>query len=178
MFGPGPKEIRPIQHLVRKALFDMIRQLTEGARFLDLFAGTGSVGLEALSRGAKNCTFVDRSQKAISLVSKNLEKLDYVDRAVVEKSDVFSALEKYDRRARRFDIAFVGPPYDTDLAEKTLNQLNDLKVIRPGGVVIVEVFHKDDLPEELSHVSQIDSREYGQTELIFYRRTQKPQHRG
>ncbi|MBS3813044.1 16S rRNA (guanine(966)-N(2))-methyltransferase RsmD [Candidatus Bipolaricaulota bacterium] len=171
LFGPGPKDIRPIQHLVRKALFDMIRQLVEGARFLDLFAGTGSVGLEALSRGTRNCTFVDRSQQAISLISKNLEKLDYTDRAVVEKNDVGSALEKYDRRARRFDIAFVGPPYETNLATTTLEQLNSLKVIRPGGVIIVEVFHKDDLPGELSNLNQIDSREYGQTKLAFYRLT-------
>jgi len=171
IYGPGPKEIRPIQHLVRKALFDMLRQVMENASFLDLFAGTGSVGLEALSEGAKNCTFVDRSSRSIELISKNVDTLDYTDRSNIYKDEVSVALEKFNDRARYFDIAFVGPPYDTNLAQTTMDHLDRINVIKPGGIVVVEVFFKDELSDDCDNYNRIESREYGQTKLNFYRRS-------
>lgn len=170
LFGPGPEEIRPIQHLVRKALFDMARQLIEDSRFLDLFAGTGSVGLEALSRGASKCTFVDVSSTATNLIAKNLDKLGYTGKSNLEQGEVAATLQKFDDRARRFDVCFLGPPYGSGLAEKTLDLLDKMEVVRPGGVVIAEVFHKNSLSDEMAHLTEIDSREYGQTKLVFYRR--------
>ena len=75
IFGPGPKKIRPMRHSVRKALFDILQNVIDGSRFLDLFAGTGGVGLEALSRGAAHVTFVDDFSEAVNLIGKSVEKL-------------------------------------------------------------------------------------------------------
>lgn len=173
LFGPGPEEIRPITHLVRKAIFDLLRQVVEGAEFLDLFAGTGSVGLEALSQGAKNCFFVDRLPEAIELISKNVEELNYSDRTRIYRSGVSEALEQFESLDHRFDIVFVGPPYETDLAEQTLNQLDELKVVNPAGVIVVEAFVKDNLEEGFDNLRQIKTREYGQTKLLIYRKLAK-----
>ena len=173
LFGPGPEEIRPITHLVRKAIFDLLRQVIDGAEFLDLFAGTGSVGLEALSQGAKSCFFVDRLPEAIELISKNVEELNYSDRTRICRSEASDALERLGALGHRFDIVFVGPPYETDLAEKTLRQLDELQVVNPGGLIVVEVFLKEDLKDRLKSLRQIKNREYGQTKLLIYRKLGK-----
>lgn len=170
IFGPGPKEIRPIRHLVRKALFDILRQVVSDSRFLDLYAGTGSIGLEALSRGASSVTFVDSFSRATQLINRNLEKLGYESKARVYGTKVGEAIDKFDRRDRRFDIAFLGPPYNEDLAEETLNQLAGKNVVRRGGLVAAEVFFKNDLADQYGDLAKIKESKYGQNKLYFYRR--------
>ncbi len=137
---------------------------------MDLFAGTGSVGLEALSQGAESCFFVDRLPKAIELISKNVEELNYTDRTRIYQSDVGEALDRFDSLAHRFDIVFVGPPYNTGLAEQTLTQLDALSVVNPGGIIAVEVFLKENLKDGFTNLQQIKVKEYGQTKLMIYRK--------
>lgn len=132
IYGPGPDKVRPMRQLVRKALFDILRQVVPGSHFLDLFAGTGSVGLEALSRGADRVTFVDRFSEATKLINKNLEKLSYTSSASVYHMETEAALEKFDRRDRRFDLVFLGPPYDQGLSGETLELLGRNKVAQKG----------------------------------------------
>lgn len=170
IYGPGPDEIRPMRHLVRKALFDILRQVVPDSRFLDLYAGTGSIGLEALSRGASGVTLVDSFSGATQLINRNVEKLGYESKARVYEMKVEKAIGKFDRRDRRFDVAFLGPPYDEGLAEETLNQLAGKNVVRRGGLVAVEVFFKNDLADHYGDLAKIKESEYGQNKLYFYRR--------
>lgn len=170
IYGPGPDEIRPISHLVRKALFDILRQVVPDSKFLDLYAGTGSIGLEALSRGATDATFVDHFSEATKLINRNVEKLSYTDTANVYKLKVEEAIDKFHRRDRRFDIVFLGPPYNQGLAEKTLYQLRENNVVRNGGIVGVEVFFKNELEVKYYDLERIKESEYGQNKLVFYRR--------
>jgi len=170
LYGPGPEEIRPIRHLVRKALFDILRQVISGSLFLDLYAGTGSVGLEALSRGANHVTFVDQLPDATRLINKNLDALTYTNRATVYQMDTEEALEKFDHRDRRFDIVFLGPPYQEGLSKATLKQLGRNKVVKQGGLVGVEVFFKNDLADGYDKLVKIKEREYGQNKLAIYRK--------
>lgn len=170
LYGPGPDEIRPIRHLVRKALFDILCQVVPESRFLDLFAGTGSVGLEALSRGADHVTFVDSFSEATKLINKNVERLDYTDSTKVCRLETEEALDKFDQRDRRFDLVFLGPPYDQGLARKTLNQLAWTKVARKGSLVAAEVFSKNELDDRYERLVKIKESEYGQNKLVFYRR--------
>ncbi|MBS3787581.1 16S rRNA (guanine(966)-N(2))-methyltransferase RsmD [Candidatus Bipolaricaulota bacterium] len=169
IFGPGPEEIRPMRHSVRKALFDILQNVIEGSRFLDLFAGTGGVGLEALSQGASHATFVDNLSESVKLVGKSIEKLGYQEVATLYEMEVSAALDKFESRDRRFDIIFLGPPYEKGLTTETLNQLKRTNVIRRWGIVGVEVFFKTDLNEAYGVLEKIDSREYGQSKLVIYR---------
>lgn len=171
IYGPGPKKVRPMRQLVRKALFDILRQVVPKSNFLDLYAGTGSVGLEALSRGADRAAFVDRYSEATKLINKNLEKLNYTNSASVYDMEVEAAIEKFDRRDRRFDLVFLGPPYDKGLSEETLALLGENKVAQKGSVVAVEVFFKNDLADSYGDLEMIKESEYGQNKLVFYRRS-------
>lgn len=170
LYGPGPDEIRPIRHLVRKALFDILHKVVPGSNFLDLFAGTGSVGLEALSRGADHVTFVDRFSGATKLINKNVEKLGFSNSTNVCQMETEEALDKFDRRDRRFDLLFVGPPYGEGLEGDTLNQLGRNKVAKNRGLVAVEVFFKNDLARSYGSLVKIKESEYGQNKLVFYRK--------
>lgn len=169
IYGPGPEKVRPMRQLVRKALFDILRQVVPESNFLDLFAGTGSVGLEALSRGADRATFVDRFSEATKLINKNLEKLDYTSSANVYQMKVEAAIDKFDARDRRFDLVFLGPPYDKGLSDETLDLLGQKKVAKSGSVVAVEVFFKNDLDDSYGNLGKIKESEYGQNKLVFYR---------
>jgi len=170
LFGPGPEEIRPMRHSVRKALFDILRNVIEDSRFLDLFAGTGSVGLEALSRGAEHVTFVDHLPESVNLIGKNVEKLGYQKVTTLCDMEVSEAIEKFKRRDRRFDVLFVGPPYQKGLTEDTLRLLKGTNVVRKWGIVAVEVFFKTDLDQGFGDFEMIESRNYGQSRLVIYRR--------
>lgn len=169
IYGPGPEKIRPMRHSVRKAFFDILQNVIEGSNFLDLFAGTGSVGLEALSQGANHATFVDSLSKSGELIGKSIDKLGYQDVTTLEIMEVSAAIEKYARRDRRFDIVFLGPPYERGLSKKTLNQLKETNLVRRWGILGVEIFFKTDLSQEYGKLKKIDSREYGQSKLVIYR---------
>ncbi|MFQ6090464.1 MAG: 16S rRNA (guanine(966)-N(2))-methyltransferase RsmD [Candidatus Bipolaricaulia bacterium] len=168
------RRIRPMRDQVRTALFNIIREVVEGSRFLDLFAGTGSVGIEALSRGAKECTFVDNLSEAVQLVRMNLAKLDLLGRARVYQLDVFEALARFERRGRKFDLIFVGPPYGQALAGQTLERLGNLSIIEDDGFVITEIFKKEraELEEHYGGLSLIRERRYGDNLILLYRREQ------
>ncbi|MFP4136574.1 MAG: 16S rRNA (guanine(966)-N(2))-methyltransferase RsmD [Candidatus Acetothermia bacterium] len=175
IYGPGPEKIRPMRQLVRKALFDILRQVVPDSKFLDLYTGTGSVGLEALSRGASSVTFVDSFSGAIQLVNRNLEKLGYEKKARVYEMNARKAIDKFDRRDRRFDVVFLGPPYNEGLAEGTLSQFVGKEVVRRGGLAAVEVFFKNDLADRYGDLAKIKESTYGQNKLYFYRREMESQ---
>lgn len=162
--------IRPLRDRVRTSLFDILGQRVVGAGFLDLFAGTGAVGLEALSRGAKAATFVDSSGKAIRIIRENLRRLGYQDRARVIKMDALEAIRSLARRGRKFDIAFVGAPYGGDLALRATAALGTFCPLAPEAMVVVEVFHKTEPAQRYGELELQSVRDYGDTRLVFYRR--------
>lgn len=162
--------IRPIRDLVRSALFNIIADFTPNANCLDLFTGTGAVGLEALSRGAVHCLFIDRSQAACGLVRRNLEALDLLDVGEVFHGDATEAIDRYARRGRRFDLVFVDPPYFQDLAPKTLAALSDGHALGDDPIVVVASHKHEKLDEVHGVLRQADCRRYGDNLLWFFRR--------
>ena len=155
---------------VRSALFSILGGLVGGSRFLDLFAGTGSVGIEALSRGASFAVFVDASREAVQIIERNLRELGLAPRAEILQDDVFRALERLHRRGERFDLIFIGPPYGRDLAHKTLEHLGELSLLRDDAVAVTEVFKKEPLEDRYGPLELVDERTYGDNVLKFYRR--------
>jgi len=168
LLSPTTKATRPMRDAVRMALFSILGPGVGGERFLDLFAGTGAVGIEALSRRASGVTFVEHGRAALNVLQQNLEALDVLERSCVLACDVFQALEQLDRQAP-FSTVFVGPPYGHGLAQKTLQALGETSIVAPDGFVVVEVFRKEILSPRYATLVECDTRRYGDNRLAFYR---------
>jgi 16S rRNA (guanine966-N2)-methyltransferase len=161
--------IRPMRDFVRTALFNILADLVPGSRFLDLFCGTGSVGLEALSRGAADCVFVDKSAEACAITRRNLDVLGFLKEGKVIQADYAEGIEYLQRRGRRFDLIFVGPPYGKGLAAAALNLIAESRLFHGETVIISEVYKKETLCPTYGELYSIDRRLYGDNGLHFYR---------
>jgi 16S rRNA (guanine966-N2)-methyltransferase len=162
--------IRPMRDFVRSALFNIVRDFVRDSDFLDLYCGTGSVGLEALSRGAASCLFVDRSSEACGIVRRNLEALDLLSEGRVLEENVLIAIDELTRLGRRFDMVFVGPPYFHELVPATLERLSNAPVLAEDFVVVAEIHHTESAAMAYGSLVQVDARRYGDNRLLFYRR--------
>lgn len=165
---PVPGEgTRPITDRVKESLFDILGGDVEGARFLDLFAGTGSVGIEALSRGAERAVFVDNARRAIETVRRNLQATGLADRAQVVQSDAFRFLERAAGTAE-YHYVYVAPPQYRDLWSRALGALDAGDLVAPDGLVIIQVHPKEYHQVPLQRLRLFDERRYGSTLLLFY----------
>ncbi len=161
-------EIRPLRTRIRKAIFDILGHDLSDWCVLDLFAGTGALGIEALSRGAKFAVFVDLSPLSISLIEKNLEKFKLKNKAAVFKLKLPQGLNKLTNRFKNyFDLVFIAPPYKQDLAIKTLKKF-PVELLKKEALVIAEEHTEVELPEKINDFSRVQTRTYGETTLHFY----------
>jgi len=164
-----PKGIRPTQEKVRKALFDILGDI-EGLSFLELFAGTGAVGFEAVSRGVKELTLVEQNRDCQLAIKKNIESLKLKACDLYPKK-AEAAIKGLHQEAKLFDLIFLDPPYyGGELAKKTLQTLGAYDILAPNGLVIVQHFRKDGLPDKLGVLSLFRQSHYGDTTLSFYRK--------
>ena len=172
----GPR-IRPTQDQVRQALFNILGDTVQGARVLDLFAGSGALGIECLSRGASHATFVDRSGFCIAAIEINLESL--LGRSSWEsssflKADTLFALPKLAAKNKHFDLVFLDPPYEKDSARKALSALCRCAIVSETGWVVAEENKRVSLPQAFGDSeSRLMSQRieiYGDTALAFYAR--------
>ncbi len=168
--------IRPTLDRVRESFFNQIANEVEGARFLDLFAGSGAVGIEALSRGAENVVFVELHHASQTIIYKNLRKCKFFNPAVPDtpknwillKSNAWHALEVLQKKQARFDWVYVDPPFADDLYEETLLKLSASQLLQESATVVVEHFRKTGLQETYGKLSQTKTRRLGDTCLSFY----------
>ncbi len=130
-------ETRPTTDRIKETLFNMINPFIGGIYFLDLFAGSGQIGIEALSRGARNAVFVEQNKEAIKCIEENLEKTRLQDNAKVMNSDVISALRKLEGKYT-FEYIFMDPPYGKNLEKEALNYLKDSMLVNDETVIIIE----------------------------------------
>jgi 16S rRNA (guanine966-N2)-methyltransferase len=168
---PG-QSTRPITDRVKASLFNILAVDVPGARFLDLFAGTGGVGIEALSRGASEAVFVERDQRALATIRRNLEATGLAGRAQVVKRDVFQFIAGYG--GEPFDIIYVAPPQYQGLWAQALHALDGSTLASPGTLVVAQIFPKEYEPLELATLTLVDQRKYGSTLLCFYEVRQGP----
>jgi len=170
LLKPDSKDIRPTRDIVKEALFNILGPGIAGMSFLDLYAGTGSVGIEACSRGASEVVFCELKEDAIGVLEKNLANLDIADSCRVVKGDVMSVLSARYALNRSFDIVFMDPPYRDDLAKKTLNAICVYDIIAPQGLALCEHYAEEDLPEVIGCLSLLEKRRYGNSAISFYRK--------
>lgn len=168
------KNIRPTQDKVREALFNIIMRDIEGKVVLDLFAGCGSLGLEAISRGAENVTFVDNNRECVDIITENACRAGLPEnRYEVVRMDAFKAIEKIAKENRIFDIIIADPPYYLGLAKKILIKLTLYDILAPNNIIIVQHFKKDDVPGEFQGIVRLAEKKYGDTLLSFFRKVYK-----
>ncbi|MCM1544427.1 MAG: 16S rRNA (guanine(966)-N(2))-methyltransferase RsmD [Ruminococcus sp.] len=157
-------DVRPTTDKVKEALFSIIQFELEGRRVLDLFAGSGQLGIEALSRGAKSAVFVDKSKKSIEIVKTNLSTTGLGKNASVINSDSLSFLKT---RLDKFDIAFLDPPYSKGILQQALELIPN--VMSESGIVICESPKGEALPESIGNSAAAKKYSYGKMALTIYR---------
>ena len=168
--GPSGAAIRPTADQVKEALFNILADRIVGARFLDLFAGTGNIGLEALSRGATQATFVESNPTACRLLEANVRRCGFERVTEVRPVPVSRFLKL--ARGPAYDIVFLDPPYQTQDTQLVLPSLGGNAIIHPHGVVVVEHFHKTHLDDRIGHLALVKTYRYGDTCLSVYQRDQ------
>ncbi len=168
LYGPSNAKIRPTSDKARETLFNIIGPRIYDSRFLDLFAGTGAVGLEAISRGAKIAIFID--SKNVDIIRKNADKLKLVEPAdyTIIKSDAIQAMESFITINKKFDIVFADPPWDAGLEKRTVETAQAL--LNENGVLILEAFHKTLPPKAAPQLALVKSRKSGEAVFHFYER--------
>ena len=161
-----PKGIRPTQNKVRKALFDILGSIA-GLSFLELFAGSGAIGFEALSRGVRELALVENDPGCLKLIREAIEGLKPPD-CTLYPIGAEKAIGFFHGKGKRFDIVFLDPPYFKGLPKKTLQLLGAYDILAPNGLLAVQHFKKEDLPESAGDLRLLKQYEYGDTLLTFY----------
>lgn len=176
LIGPkaGWRFIRPTGDRVREALFTLLGDEMAGSTVLDLYAGTGALGLEALSRGAERAVFVDQSRQALELIHGNLTNCFPTAKASLQqlnlsRNDSIGRLKKKMPDQLLFDIVFLDPPYEKKLAEKTLAMVEREALLKDNGLVVAEERASEQLAEQYGTMTLASHRSYGETGIWLYR---------
>lgn len=168
--APGGQATRPTGARVRQTLFDILAPRIHGCRFLDALAGSGAVGLEALSRGAARVVLVDQSGAAVAAMRENLALLKGAPgQAQVLRQEALVALAALGDSGVRFDVIYLDPPYASELYEPLLEAVGRFGLLAPGGLVVAEHFHKRVLPETMGRLQRAREVRVGDHRLSFYR---------
>ncbi|MCR3957070.1 MAG: 16S rRNA (guanine(966)-N(2))-methyltransferase RsmD [Gudongella sp.] len=170
LIAPKGNTVRPTEDRVKESLFNILSPLKNNANVLDLFAGSGGIGIEFLSRGSKRVYFVDRSPESIRAIKKNLEHTKLMDEAEVIKGDARAVIKQFEQGHPAFDYIYVDPPYaEVELFHKILQLIADRGILSDDGIIIVEHDKAMILNNTYSNIEVFDNRSYGSKEMTYYR---------
>ena len=144
LITPRGLETRPTSDQIKETLFNMLQGYTEGANFLDLYAGSGQIGIEALSRGAEFAAFVEKSDEAVKCIKANVDKTKFADKSMILKLEVLSGIRALELEKKRFDIVFLDPPYNQGLEQGILTALVGSAILNDEVIIIVEASKNTD----------------------------------
>ena len=159
---PEGMDIRPTTDNVKESVFNILQFDIEGRRALDLFAGTGQLGIECLSRGAREVIFIDQSRDAVKIIRENLKACGFA--APVLQQDALSYLSA----CGKFDLIFVDPPYDAELYAPVLEKINSIDILSDGGIIVCEARREKDLPDMRPPYVKRREYAYGRVKLCLY----------
>lgn len=162
LLEPETKNItRATMDRIKESMFAVLQHVVSSSKVLDLFSGTGSLGIEALSNRAKKVVFVDRDKSAIDLIKNNLKRVG--DDAEVLQKDYLDAISSFASKGVKFDIIFLDPPYETDLGEKAIEEISRKKILDENGIIVFETSKSFDFSKNF----EVDERKYGSKKVYF-----------
>lgn len=164
---PRGSQTRPTADRVKESIFNILGVTVQNAKVLDLFAGTGNLGLETLSRGARVAVFVDKSPESIQLIKENSVLTKLADRIEVIKNDSINALNRIIKDGRKFDLIFCDPPYNKGLVKLILEKIDNSQLITPDGVIVVEHSKHEQIDNEFNNLIVKRTERYGETLVSF-----------
>ncbi len=162
--APQGLDTRPSSDMTKQAVFNIVQNYVEGSVFLDLFAGSGQMGIEALSRGAKNAVFIDTSSKAIETIKANLKHCNLMESSRVAQMDAQSFLQN---GSQQFDLAFLDPPYQKQIIDAVLPLV--AQRMAPNGIIICETERNEQLPQAAGNFVLTKTYQYGKAKITVYR---------
>lgn len=166
--APKGLSTRPTQDRVKESLFNIIGNIKTSSNVLDLYSGSGGIGIEFLSRGAGKCYFIDNSKESIIAIKENLQKTSFLEESKVYYNDVFRAIKVLGNKKIYFDYIFMDPPYNKNLEKITLKMLCKNSIISKKGIIIVEHRKDTTLEETIFCLKKVDERNYGDTTISFF----------
>lgn len=158
---------------VKGAIFNIIAPRIEDAVVLDIFAGSGSLGIEALSRGAKQAVFVDKNRQSINVIKSNLNHTKLEDKSVVIQQEFDKICQYLPQEIEKFDIILMDPPYNKNFVQKALIFIEKNGILEESGLIIAEHAKEDELPQNVGNLEKIREKQYGITAISFYKYTKK-----
>lgn len=169
-------DTRPTLDRVKEPLFSILQFELPEATVLDLFAGSGALGLEALSRGAKKAILCDKSREAIRIIEQNVEKLRTKSETQILQKDYLSALETLKMQKEKIDIVFLDPPYNTNFAEIASQKIIQYDLLKENGIIMIETDRKEEIIQKINQLNLFDiydERKYGRVSLLFLKKDRK-----
>jgi 16S rRNA (guanine966-N2)-methyltransferase len=167
--------IRPTSDRIKESIFNILGREIEGKAVLDLFAGTGNLGMEALSRGARQTIFVERAREALRMIQRNLLQCGFSGQAEVIPKDVNRVIGILEARGMFFDIILMDPPYEKGWVQRTLLKLNRHKIYHEGSILVIEHSRREPLPQQTGRWVVIKQRMIGDTMISFLQAEANPQ---
>ncbi|MFC1735036.1 16S rRNA (guanine(966)-N(2))-methyltransferase RsmD [Candidatus Hydrogenedentota bacterium] len=161
-------QTRPTSDRVRESIFSILEPYLEDAIIFDLFAGAGTLGIEALSRSAKKAWFVDSNNRCITTIKRNLSSCSLADSAETIKGDAFRFIKAMAQKEVKADLIFADPPYDTDLAKRILDTIGGMDLLSDEGLLVIEHSKRQSLPDESGNLKLFKQKTYGETQISFY----------
>lgn len=169
---PKGIDVRPTEDRIKESLFNILKNIKNDGIALDLFGGSGSIGIEFLSRGAKKCYFVDISPQSISIIEENLIHTKLMDKAIILKKDGIKAVEYFSRENLKFDYIYIDPPFkEHNLLIRVLKSIMENEILFKDGIVMIEHENELVLEDEIFVLKKTDYRKYGSKSISFYKRT-------
>ena len=169
ILSPEGMETRPTLDRIKEAIFNIIQNRVMGASVVDVFAGTGSLGLEAASRGAERCYLIDKGEVTYKLLKQNIENLKFQDICTAFNMDSYDALRSFSSQKEKFDLIFIDPPYSKDMIPGAVEQIFKGELLKSDGLIVSKIDSKEDIYKGNGEIVLVNSRKYGNTTICFYR---------
>lgn len=169
LIAPEGMDTRPTADRVKQSVFNIISLKLIQSSVLDLFAGTGNLGLEAISQGAKGCTFVENNKSTYNILLKNINELGFSDKSIVLKRDAIESLKQLQQKNTCFDIIFLDPPYSKGLVETAIYEIERFSMLSNDGIIISEYDINDPIPNKIGKISIYRTVKYGRTKISFWK---------
>ena len=166
--APRGMETRPTADRVKESIFNVLSSRLIATRVLDLFAGTGSLGIEALSRGADHAVFVEDNPRVIQIIRENVEAAGFVEKATVLRREAIGAIAEFQRSGEKFDLAFADPPYQKGWVSRVMQAMAAGPILAPGGVLVLEHTRREPAPQLVGALVLSRQLTYGDTVVSLY----------